>query len=109
MPTAGRVSRPDGVVVGEVERGLVVCGTVVCGVDELVGGRVVTAGEGVIVGGVVTAVATGVKEPAEPEVGEAGRSSPGAQWPPAAVSSTRPTWCRHRLACRRIDRPNAAL
>jgi hypothetical protein len=49
MPTAGRVSRPLGVVVGGVERGRVVCGTVVCGADELAGAGVVTGVEGLLV------------------------------------------------------------
>jgi hypothetical protein len=60
MPIAGRVSRPlgVGVVVGGVERGRVVCGTVVCaGADVLADAEVVTGGEGLIVvagAGVVT-------------------------------------------------------
>ena len=49
MPTAGRVSRPLGVVVGGVERGRVVCGTVVCAADELAGAEVVTGIEGLLV------------------------------------------------------------
>ena len=56
MPIAGRVSRPlgVGVVVGGVERGRVVCGTVVCAGADV---DVVTGGEGLIVvagAGVVT-------------------------------------------------------
>ncbi len=49
MPTAGRVSRPLGVVVGGVERGRVVGGTVVCAADELAGAGVVTGVEGLLV------------------------------------------------------------
>jgi hypothetical protein len=54
MPTAGRVSGPAGVVVGDGECGLVVGGTVVAAAEaELVGGAVVAADDAVAVGGVV--------------------------------------------------------
>ena len=60
MPTAGRVSKPFGgfgdvVDIGGVERGTVVCGTVVCA-----GAVVVTFGTGLVVGGnvVVTGALT---------------------------------------------------
>lgn len=67
MPTAGRVSRPGGgvgVVVGVGECALVVCASVVCGAeDEVTGGAVVAADDGVTHGGVVVtgagAVTTG--------------------------------------------------
>ena len=65
IPIAGRVSSPvEGVgvvgVVGDGECGVVVCATVVCvtvvcgGADEVTGGVVVAANDGVVVGGVVT-------------------------------------------------------
>jgi hypothetical protein len=53
MPMAGRVSRSAGVVVGDDECGVVVCASVVSGADELTGGAVVAASDGVGVGGVV--------------------------------------------------------
>jgi hypothetical protein len=56
MPTAGRVSRSAGVVevVGGGECGLVVVATVVTGgADEVAGGAVVAANDGVGFGGVV--------------------------------------------------------
>ena len=62
IPIAGRVSSPVGgvVVIGDGECDLVVCATVVCvtvvcgGADEVTGGVVVAANDGVGVGGVVT-------------------------------------------------------
>ena len=62
IPIAGRVSSPVGGVgvVGDGECGVVVCVTVVCvtvvcgGADEVTGGVVVAANDGVVVGGVVT-------------------------------------------------------
>ena len=62
MPTAGRVSRPAGVVgvVGDGECVVVVCATVVCGrADEVTGGVVVAANDGVGFGDVVSTGATG--------------------------------------------------
>jgi hypothetical protein len=63
MPMAGRASRSAGVVVGDVECGVVVCASVVSGADELTGGVVVAAGDGAAGGDVVVtgagAVTTG--------------------------------------------------
>jgi hypothetical protein len=63
IPIAGRVSRPvEGVgVVGGGECVVVVCATVVSGrADEVTGGVVVAANDGVGVGGVVVTGATGL-------------------------------------------------
>ena len=63
IPIAGRVSRPVEVVVvvGDGECVLVVDVTVVSGrADEVTGGVVVAANDGVVVGGVVVTGATGL-------------------------------------------------
>ena len=54
IPTAGRGSRPDGVVVGDGECALVVSGTVVCAAEDGVAVEAaVAAGDAVTVGGVL--------------------------------------------------------